>query len=56
MSLIAAADAADAYPTKPMELTVAYQPGGGSDGMARAMAEALRPIFTQDHRREQAWR
>ncbi|KAG1443788.1 hypothetical protein G6F57_017994 [Rhizopus arrhizus] len=37
-----AAHAAD-YPTRSMELVVAYQPGGGSDNTARAIAEAVRP-------------
>lgn len=41
------ASAADPYPIKPMELTVAYQPGGGSDATARAIAEAVRPLFQQ---------
>ncbi len=39
--------AADPYPSKPMELTVAYAPGGGSDNMARAIAEAARPLMSQ---------
>lgn len=43
----AAAIAADPYPSKPMELTVAYQPGGGSDNTARAIAEAARPLLPQ---------
>ncbi|MCH3880716.1 hypothetical protein LZC38_08665, partial [Campylobacter jejuni] len=37
-----AAMAAD-YPSRSMELVVAYQPGGGSDNTARAIAEAVRP-------------
>ncbi|HCW17518.1 tripartite tricarboxylate transporter substrate binding protein [Achromobacter sp.] len=37
-----AAHAAD-YPARSMELVVAYQPGGGSDNTARAIAEAVRP-------------
>ncbi|MGH8816054.1 MAG: Bug family tripartite tricarboxylate transporter substrate binding protein, partial [Achromobacter pestifer] len=36
------AHAAD-YPARSMELVVAYQPGGGSDNTARAIAEAVRP-------------
>ncbi|MET0210376.1 MAG: tripartite tricarboxylate transporter substrate binding protein, partial [Burkholderiaceae bacterium] len=39
--------AADPYPSHPMELTVAYQPGGGSDNTARAIAEAARPLLPQ---------
>ncbi|OVZ57485.1 ABC transporter substrate-binding protein [Pigmentiphaga sp. NML080357] len=35
------------YPAKPMELVVAYQPGGGSDNTARAIAEAVRPLLPQ---------
>jgi len=35
--------AADPYPVRPMELVVAYAPGGGSDNMARAIAEAAKP-------------
>ena len=31
------------YPARSMELVVAYQPGGGSDNTARAIAEAARP-------------
>lgn len=42
-----AAYAADPYPSKPLELTVAYQPGGGSDSTARAIAEAARPLMSQ---------
>jgi len=44
---VATANAVDPYPTKPMELTVAYQPGGGSDNTARAIAEAARPFLPQ---------
>lgn len=39
--------ASDPYPAKPMELVVAYAPGGGSDATARAIAEAVKPLFTQ---------
>ena len=42
LSALAPAAAAD-YPTRSMELVVAYQPGGGSDNTARAIAEAVRP-------------
>ena len=42
VSVLSAAQAAD-YPARSMELVVAYQPGGGSDNTARAIAEAVRP-------------
>ncbi|CAB5513878.1 hypothetical protein LMG26857_03158 [Achromobacter anxifer] len=42
VSVLSAAHAAD-YPARSMELVVAYQPGGGSDNTARAIAEAVRP-------------
>ncbi len=35
------------YPTKPVELVVAFQPGGGVDSMARIFAEAARSHFPQ---------
>ncbi|MFV0678165.1 tripartite tricarboxylate transporter substrate binding protein [Variovorax sp. tm] len=41
------ARAADPYPAKPIELTVAFQPGGGTDSMARAFADAARPYLSQ---------
>ena len=43
----AAAQAADSYPTKSIELVVSYQPGGGSDSTARAIADAARPLMPQ---------
>ncbi|CCH08841.1 tripartite tricarboxylate transporter substrate binding protein [Achromobacter xylosoxidans] len=45
LACVAAAPAAMAadYPSRSMELVVAYQPGGGSDNTARAIAEAVRP-------------
>lgn len=47
LAVATAAAAADPYPAKPVELTVAYQPGGGSDNTARAIAEAARPLMAQ---------
>jgi len=44
---IAPAASGQAYPTKPVELVVAFQPGGGVDSMARVFAEAARPLFPQ---------
>ncbi|MES2536920.1 MAG: tripartite tricarboxylate transporter substrate binding protein [Pseudomonadota bacterium] len=38
---------AQTYPTKPVELVVAFQPGGGVDTMARVFAEAARPHLGQ---------
>lgn len=46
-SVAAGATAAPAYPTKSIELVVAYQPGGGSDNTARAVAEAARTHLPQ---------
>jgi tripartite-type tricarboxylate transporter receptor subunit TctC len=42
-----AAFAADPYPSKPIELVVAYQPGGGSDNTARAIAENAKSALPQ---------
>jgi tripartite-type tricarboxylate transporter receptor subunit TctC len=42
-----AAFAADPYPAKPMELVVAYAPGGGSDNTARAIAETAKAYLPQ---------
>lgn len=39
--------AAEPYPTKPIELVVAYQPGGGSDNTARAIADKAKPFLSQ---------
>lgn len=39
--------AADPYPTKTVELVVAYQPGGGSDNTARAIADTAKAYFSQ---------
>ena len=32
---------ADTYPTKPITLVVGFPPGGGADGVARQISEAL---------------
>lgn len=45
--LLAPAVHAQSYPSKPIELVVAFQPGGGVDAMARTFAEAARPLFPQ---------
>jgi len=42
----AAAQARD-FPTKPIELVVPFQPGGGTDALARAFADATRKHTTQ---------
>ena len=47
MCLVSGAFAAESYPTRPMEMVVAYQPGGGSDNTARAIAEGAKAYFTQ---------
>jgi tripartite-type tricarboxylate transporter receptor subunit TctC len=39
--------AAQSYPNRPVELVVAFQPGGGVDSMARVFAEATRAHFAQ---------
>jgi tripartite-type tricarboxylate transporter receptor subunit TctC len=39
------ASAADKYPTKPITLIVPGPPGGGTDLLARQLAEAVRPIL-----------
>ncbi|MBN9411796.1 MAG: tripartite tricarboxylate transporter substrate binding protein [Burkholderiales bacterium] len=39
--------AADPYPSRSVELVVAYAPGGGSDNTARAIAEAAKTHFSQ---------
>ena len=39
--------ATEPYPSKPMELVVAYQPGGGSDNTARAIADKAKSYLPQ---------
>lgn len=39
--------AADPFPSKPIEVVVPWPPGGGSDSVGRAVAEAGRSQFTQ---------
>ncbi len=43
----AAAQAADAWPVRPIKLVVPYPPGGPLDQVARAMAEAMRASLGQ---------
>jgi tripartite-type tricarboxylate transporter receptor subunit TctC len=38
---------AQPYPNKPIEVMVAFQPGGGTDSLARAYAEAAKKYTTQ---------
>ncbi|MBO9327671.1 ABC transporter substrate-binding protein [Achromobacter sp. HZ01] len=45
--LTASVAAAASYPSKQIELVVAYQPGGGSDNTARAVADEARNHFPQ---------
>ena len=42
-----AAFAADPYPVKPVEIVVPWPPGGGSDSLGRAIAEATKPHLSQ---------
>lgn len=41
MMIATGAQAADAYPSKPIRLIVAFPPGGGADSAARPIADAL---------------
>lgn len=47
MALPAAADADDAYPTKPIHIVVPYPAGGGTDALARLFGERLTPRLGQ---------
>lgn len=38
---------AEPYPSKPVELVVPWPPGGGSDSLGRAIADATRPLLPQ---------
>ncbi|MDB5930096.1 MAG: hypothetical protein JWR60_1803 [Polaromonas sp.] len=46
-SLWAPASWAQGYPNKPIEVMVAFQPGGGTDSLARAYAEAAKKYSPQ---------
>ncbi|RYX91732.1 MAG: tripartite tricarboxylate transporter substrate binding protein [Comamonadaceae bacterium] len=46
LASLPAAQAQD-YPNKPVEVMVAFQPGGGTDSLARAYAEAAKKFTTQ---------
>jgi len=41
------ASAQDVYPTKPVEMVVPWPPGGGTDSVGRAIAEAARAFLPQ---------
>lgn len=43
----AASSDADAYPTKPIRFIVPFPPGGGNDGVARAVGQQLTETFGQ---------
>ena len=45
--LVSAVAAAQTFPTKPIRIVVPYPPGGGSDIMARILAEPLRELLGQ---------
>lgn len=47
LGLAFGAHAQDKFPSKPIELLVPYQPGGGTDGLARAFADASRKHIDQ---------
>ena len=46
LAATASAQASD-YPNRTIELLVPYQPGGGTDGLARAFADASRKHISQ---------
>lgn len=47
LTLCGSAWAQQDYPSKPIEVMVAFQPGGGTDSLARAYAEAAKRFTTQ---------
>ncbi|MDB5954611.1 tripartite tricarboxylate transporter substrate binding protein [Ramlibacter sp.] len=44
---VTAAHAQSDYPNRPIELVVPFQPGGGTDALARSFADATRKYMTQ---------
>jgi tripartite-type tricarboxylate transporter receptor subunit TctC len=46
-SVLAMPALAQGWPTKPIRIVVPYAAGGGTDILARALAEALRPVLPQ---------
>jgi tripartite-type tricarboxylate transporter receptor subunit TctC len=47
LAVLANAEAADKYPSRPVKLVVAFAPGGVADVMGRLVAEALQPRLHQ---------
>jgi tripartite-type tricarboxylate transporter receptor subunit TctC len=47
LSMTAGVCQAQSYPTKPISLVIGFPPGGGADGVARPMAEALGKVLGQ---------
>ncbi|MFT3719393.1 Bug family tripartite tricarboxylate transporter substrate binding protein [Pseudorhodoferax sp.] len=47
LGCLPAVTVAEPYPSKPIEIIVSYQPGGGTDSVARAYAEAVKKHIGQ---------
>lgn len=47
LSILTSAQAADTYPSRPIKLIVAFQPGGVADVMGRLVAQALQSRLNQ---------